>query len=376
MREALLVAALLLAPPCLAATVKTSDIKPGQETAMSQSTNPSPQPLIVRRGELLLAGARYAGDNKQGEIPAMWQQELFPRLDELAPLISEKDAFYGVGRALPGAMPGHFQYLAAAPVKSLDKLPEGMVGWKFPPRTYAVLLARGVADIGRVNSFYDTEWLPKSSFVRDGDYMLEYYPPGFPDERIYLYFPVRPKQAGEQEPMTIYDPEPRIEEKPELKIVGIEDLIVNNECVRTGKPVPSLFQAVAVRGHDIKHLVDANILIGDNRSDDPARLWDGPIARQLAGNEVTAFEDVPADMSMRLIPPSKYAIFSCEAPLDPDTKKPLIWADFGPLYPWYAFNRARWGFKEKLYYLEVYYHVDVPEMGYPVARYELWIPIE
>jgi predicted transcriptional regulator YdeE len=376
MRRALLVTTLLFVLPCLAAAMEPSPTQPRQETELSRSANPSPQPLIVQRGELLLAGTRYAGDNKQGEIPAMWQKEFFPRLGELAPLITEKDAFYGVGRALPGAMPGHFQYLAAVAVKSLDKLPEGVVGWEFPARTYAVLLARGVADIGRVNGYYDSEWLPKSPFVRDGDYMLEYYPPGFRDELLYLYFPVKPRQAGEQKPMTICHPEPRIEQKPELKIVGIEDLVVDGTCAHTGKPVRSLFQAVAVRGHEIKHMVDANVLIGDNRADDPARLWDGPAARQLAGNEVTAFEDVPADMSMRLIPASKYAIFSCEAPLDPKTKQPLIWTDFAPLYPWYASNRARWGFKEKLYYLEVYYHADVPEMGYPIARYELWIPIE
>ncbi len=87
------------------------------ETPMAEQPKPGPAPLIVQRGELLLAGTRYAGDNSQGEIPAMWEKEFFPRFGELAPLVTEKEVFYGVGRALPGAMPGHFQYLAAAPVK-------------------------------------------------------------------------------------------------------------------------------------------------------------------------------------------------------------------------------------------------------------------
>jgi len=358
----------------LAADPKADPEPAKEETKMTQQA-PSPAPLMVQLGELLLAGTRYEGENKEGEIPKMWDEAFIPRAQELEPLRSG-EGLYGVARALPGVTPGPFEYLAAMPVKSLDKLPQGMVGWRIPARTYAVLPARDVPDIGAVAASF-SEALAESEYVEDGGYMLEYYPPSYPETSIiYVYTPVKPRKAAKTEPMTIYHPEPKIVQKGELKIVGLEDLIIDGKCARTGKPVASLFEAVAVRGQEIRNMVDANILIGDNRCDDPARVWDGPTSRQLAGNEVTAFEAVPADMSMRLLAPSKYAVFSCEAPVDPETRQPLIWADFGRVYPWYAFNRARWGFKEKLYYLEVYYHADVPQMGYPIARYELWVPIE
>lgn len=380
MRKALLVAVVFLISPWLAAAQGAaaegpSAAQPTQETKMTQP-GPSPEPLIVPRGELLLAGTRYAGDNAHGEIPAMWQQEFFPRLDELAPLVSEKGAFYGVGRALPGAMPGHFQYLAAVSVKSLDTLPTGIVGWEFPARTYAVLLARGVADIGRVNSFYDSEWLPKSSFLRDGDYMLEYYPPGFPDERIYLHFPVKPKQAGERKPMTIYRPEPTVIERGEIKLVGCEDLIVNGLTAKTKQPIPTLYQAAAQRVDKVRNALNPMIMVGANRADNPADVWaGGPGYHQLAGFEVSAFDAVPQDMTVALYAPSRYAVFTCDAPTDPATGKLLGQAEWGPVYPYYALNRARWGFKDKNYYLEFFHHAEM-NGEYPIVHYELWIPVE
>jgi predicted transcriptional regulator YdeE len=342
----------------------------------SRASAPTPQPLLVQKEALCLLGARYEGEGRPGEIPKLWGQEFDPRLPELEPRRAAP-GFYGVVRALPGIVPGPFQYLAALPVASVKDPPKGLVGWEFPAHLYAVLPVRDLADLGAVQTSFRRDWLPRSDYVGDGDYTLEYYPPGFEGGLLYLYFPVAPKQPGQAKPQTVCHAEPKFVEKPELKLVGLEDLIVENQCVRSSKPVPSLYQAVAVRGGEIKHLVDASTLIGDTRADDPARVWQsGAVYRHLAGSEVTAFEDVPPDMSTRLLPASKYAVFSCEAPVDPVTKRPLAAADFGPLCPWYTTNRAHWGFKDKPYYLEVFYHADVPELGYPIARYELWIPLE
>jgi len=334
------------------------------------------QPLVVWKDEILVAGMRYEGENKLGEIPALWGKEFIPRASELDALRSEAGTFYGVGRALPGVVPGPFEYLAAAPVTSTDRLPHGMVGWRLPAHFYAVLPAYDVAGIGAVLGYFHGAWLPGSNdWVEADDYMFEHYTESFPrDHIIYLYFPVKPKAGAG--PTTVYRPQPQVVEKGAVRLVGVEDLFTDGRGVKTGTEVPGLYTAAAVRMGEIKGIRSPMVMVGDNRADSPADVWQpGRERRQLAGFEVTEFREVPKDMGIRLLPPSRYAIFTCEAPLDAQSKQPLAPADWGPVFPYYAQNRDHWRFADRDYYLEFFHHADLPDKGYPIVRYELWIPV-
>lgn len=148
-----------------------------------QSTSfEKPEPQIVTLGPLLLAGARYQGRNEHGEIPAMWDGEFIPRLGELGPLMAGHE-LYGVARALPGPWTGEYEYLACAPVTSLEGLPDGMVGWELPAGTYAMAPCNDVPDIGRVHGYIRDEWLGASNEYRaaDGPF-VELYPETYPQD--------------------------------------------------------------------------------------------------------------------------------------------------------------------------------------------------
>jgi predicted transcriptional regulator YdeE len=155
------------------------------------SLHDRPEPRIVEREAMLVAGARYEGKNEHGdEIPALWEKEFFPRLGELGPV--RPGVFYGVSRGLPGAAPGVFEYLAAVEVRSLDNLPPGMEGWEIPGGTYAVLPAEGVAGIRPVMDDFYHRWLGDSPYRLSANMtMIEEYPETFPDDpTIYLLFSV------------------------------------------------------------------------------------------------------------------------------------------------------------------------------------------
>lgn len=155
---------------------------------MAERSTPSdaPEPQVVTLGPLLLAGTHYRGRNEHGEIPAMWETQFIPRLGELGHLIVGHE-LYGVARAVPGPWTGEFEYLACAPVRSLDALPEGMVGWEIPEGTYAMAPCNDVPDIGRVHDYMYNEWLPASAEYRatEGPF-IELYPATYPEDSTIL----------------------------------------------------------------------------------------------------------------------------------------------------------------------------------------------
>ena len=157
----------------------------------------APEPKIVYRDAFLVAGLRYAGKNEHGEIPALWDSEFLPRIGELASL--RVGAAYGVSRVLPNVpVEEGFEYLAAVEVKSLAKLPWGMVGWEIPAQTYAVLPAHDVPDLGRAFDYLYGKWLPQSKEYEAADGpCLELYPATYSQDLIiYVYVPVQRKKTG------------------------------------------------------------------------------------------------------------------------------------------------------------------------------------
>lgn len=164
----------------------------GKRTA--EETEVKAEAQIVEKEAFLVAGVRYEGENKQGEIGELWEKGLLPRMGELAAIAADAHGAYGVARALAGVEPGPFEYLAGMAVKSIEKLPEGMVGWKMPAHTYAVFRATGVSDLGRVHGYFFGEGLPQSEYESADSFMFEYYPEMYPqDHVILLYFPIKRK---------------------------------------------------------------------------------------------------------------------------------------------------------------------------------------
>lgn len=153
------------------------------------------EPKIEHRPAFLVVGTLYVGKNENGEIPAMWQNDFLPRIDEIAVDESDKGICYGACRCTGDPDVG-IEYLAALPVTSLDSIPQGMVGWEIPENTYAVFSVAGLSNLGAGLDSYYKEWQPNSTEYEAADGpMFELYPPTFDSEQatLYLYFPVRKK---------------------------------------------------------------------------------------------------------------------------------------------------------------------------------------
>ena len=154
------------------------------------------EPKIVQKAAFRVAGLRYEGKNEHGEVPALWDNQFLPRMDELASI--RVGGTYGIARAIPGVdVSRGFEYLAGVEVAVEASLPSGMVAWEMPPLTYAVLPAQDVPGIGPMCDYFYQEWLPKSPEWEMGvGLMMEYYPETFPQDLIiFLHFPIKRKSA-------------------------------------------------------------------------------------------------------------------------------------------------------------------------------------
>jgi len=167
--------------------------KQDESTANQKTNAEKPKVRIEQKQAFLVAGLRYEGKNEHGEIPAMWDLFL-PRAGELVTDTGHLVA-YGVARALPNYAAGDvYEYLAGVEVASLANLPPGMVGWKIPALTYAVVPAHDVPGIGPASNYF-YEWIAHSQEYNTGEGLtIEYYPETFGQDMIlYLYFPVKRK---------------------------------------------------------------------------------------------------------------------------------------------------------------------------------------
>jgi len=183
----------------------------------------------------------------------------------------------------------------------------------------------------------------------------------------------------------IYYFEPRFVEKSEIKVVGVADLFVNNIGINTKKRVPDLNDILVSKtvSGAIRNVVDEYVTIGlQNDHFWPSFIQNPPVFYHMASYEVSDFHDVPEDSVAMVIPASKYAVFSCESSFDPNTKKPLKQVDWDPLFGhYYGKWRLDQGVREKGYYLEISYYwreciPGMPNGGYPIYKFELWVAIE
>nr|WP_073055645.1 helix-turn-helix domain-containing protein [Kaistia soli] len=128
---------------------------------------------------LLLAGLRrfFTYEDRAG-IPLLWQR-FGPHIDNIPGQI--KGDAYGVCLKADGDPTDGFDYLAAVPMRSLNDLPDSLVGVRIPPLTFAVFQHQGhVSNIGATCAAAG-EWLASERRMKPGVavMMVEYYPPQF-----------------------------------------------------------------------------------------------------------------------------------------------------------------------------------------------------
>ncbi len=152
------------------------------------------EPRIEHKDKFLAVGTRYFGKNENGEIGVMWKNDFLPRLNEIDADPSHGCVSYGICHCTNS--PEGFEYLAALAAKSLDSIPEGMVGWEIAENTYAVFTSHGLAELGGLYNAVYNEWFPNSQeYERAEGYVFELYPETYNSDEstLYLYFPIKKK---------------------------------------------------------------------------------------------------------------------------------------------------------------------------------------
>ncbi len=120
-------------------------------------------PEIIDRDEFIVVGVRAVLEIGERAALALWKEHFAPRKGEIE---NADRKYYGVFNFLPGeGKPGRCEYVAGVE-RSLDGMPEGMVGWVIPSGKYARLRTLGLPGISGACRDLIAEWLPDSGFKR------------------------------------------------------------------------------------------------------------------------------------------------------------------------------------------------------------------
>jgi len=146
---------------------------------------------ITTRPAFTVVGLLYHGDNKNNEIPQLWEA-LFP--DRAAEITDKINPFiaYGVEDNFDEEA-GVWDYIAGYEVAANAPVPPGMVKKHIPEQTYAVFRTV-LPEIHKTMDAISQEWLPGSDYNRaDGPefelYNEEFIPP-MGQLTMYIYIPI------------------------------------------------------------------------------------------------------------------------------------------------------------------------------------------
>ena len=149
------------------------------------------EPKITSKPAFTVIGMKYRGKNEQEEIPQLWGK-FMERESEINDRVNPRVCF-GVEDNFDKTS-GEFDYVAAFEVSSDADVPEGMVKWEVPDRTYAVF----TCTLPTIREAYDTaykSWLPQSGYQRAEGPEFELYDQDFeardPTSKMYLYIPLK-----------------------------------------------------------------------------------------------------------------------------------------------------------------------------------------
>jgi len=147
---------------------------------------------IVTKPEFTVLGLLARGKVGPEFIPPLWDR-LFVRINEIQNKIKSRIG-YGVMSNYDETTK-EFNYLAGFDVESGIEVPEGMIIWKVPDQTYAVIRCT-IPTIMQAYQFFAQEWSLKEGYQRASGPEFEFYPENFnPEEEetsmIYLYIPIK-----------------------------------------------------------------------------------------------------------------------------------------------------------------------------------------
>ncbi|MDF2613365.1 MAG: transcriptional regulator [Clostridia bacterium] len=145
---------------------------------------------IVDLKEFKAVGVTYFGDNKNGEIPALWGT--FNKRYADIKHKSKSMLCYGICDGEPDSE-CKFRYTACAEVDSFEAVPEDMETKVVPSGKYLVYTYSGALE--DLDSFYNdifTTWLPASECEMDFRPQLELYDERFMSNGEFdIYIPVK-----------------------------------------------------------------------------------------------------------------------------------------------------------------------------------------
>ncbi|MFC1819755.1 GyrI-like domain-containing protein [Thermodesulfobacteriota bacterium] len=154
------------------------------------------EPKIIIKDEFIIVGMRYYGENRNNEIPQLWDR-FIPRIHEIKNHIN-RELSYGICYPTEDeSQNGEFEYIAAVEVGDLDEIPDGMVMRTVPTQKYAVFVHKGPAD--KIKETYGVIYgtlLPKLGydFAKAPDF--EYYDDRFDEDNqetseLDIYIPIK-----------------------------------------------------------------------------------------------------------------------------------------------------------------------------------------
>lgn len=186
-----------LTPDAARARASLADLKLVEPILMPDTVPDTIEtPEIRPVDSILLAGLRrFFRYEDRGGIPLLWQR-FGPFIDTIPGQLRTLDA-YGVCFKSEDERDDGFDYLAAVPVRSLDELPDGLVGVRIPALSFAVFQHRGHVSAMGGTCGAAFEWMAQNqrAYPDSSVTMVEYYPPTF-DPRTGLggcevWIPVR-----------------------------------------------------------------------------------------------------------------------------------------------------------------------------------------
>ena len=154
------------------------------------------EPRIAHMDGIRIVGMKYYGENKNNEIPRLWEQ-FIPRINEIGNHRG-LDVYYGICYPIEdSAEKGEFEYIASIGVNDLDEIPEGMVGRTIPGQNYAIFTHKGsLKRLAETYKYIYGTWHPKSGYELLKAPDFEYYDKRFdPDNEeeseIDIYIPIK-----------------------------------------------------------------------------------------------------------------------------------------------------------------------------------------
>lgn len=151
------------------------------------------EPKFVDIPSFKIVGMRYFGENKNNEIPKLWD-EFIKRSNEIS---DRKGDFtsYGICQALPEMVDDDsFYYIAGVEVNEIKSVPHGMVSMEIPAARYVVFTHSGPASkLGVTYEYIYGTWFPKAKDKPMGTIDFEMYDEKFTnkeDSLMFIYIPV------------------------------------------------------------------------------------------------------------------------------------------------------------------------------------------